>query len=145
MYQFQEGFPSPMIELRSRPRGRRSLKPSRCHCKMRAGNVGSWEKGSGTADASAQASRRNTHWPLAPGLGSSKQAHLLTNSTPVCDTRDTREPKGGGRAGQIFPKQQSVSARLSFSREQRDEKKKRVVAKIGSWNSRSRVRLAGIP
>lgn len=34
MYQFQEGFPSPMIELRSRPAGG-SLKPSRCHCKAR--------------------------------------------------------------------------------------------------------------
>lgn len=144
MYQFQEGFPSPMIELRSRSRGRRSLKPSRCHCKKRAGTLGSWGKAQAQLTHQPKPRGETHKGPWRRGLGSSKQARLLTNSPPVCDTWALVSQKG--RAGwTIFPKQHSVSARLSFSRELRDEEKKRVVAKNGSWNSRSRVRLAGIP
>lgn len=108
MYQFQEGFSSPMIELRSRSRGQ---KPQTLTVSLRSAPVTSglgWQRGSGTADAPAQASRKHTMalgagaWELETGPA----AYELSPS--AIDAVSQKERRGFP----ILPKQTPVSARL---------------------------------
>lgn len=139
MYQFQEGFPSPMIELRSRPRAR---KPQTLTVSLQSAPVASGAgRVQGTADASAQASRKHT-WPLAPGLGSAKQARLAYECTPFAI--DTVRP-GGDRRLTNLPQTAFRLRQIGFPRGLDDDDEKRVVSKNGSWESRGQGEACRVP
>lgn len=111
MYQFQEGFPSPMIELRFPPSGQ---KPQTLTVSLQSAPVAS---GAGEVEVQAQLTHqpkpsRKHSWSLAPGLRSAKQARLLTNCVRLRYRHLWASRKG--EAEQSPPNSLSVSVRLSF-------------------------------
>lgn len=104
MYQFQEGFPSPMIELRSSTCGQ---KPQTLTVSLQggAGSLGSQE-----GEAQAQLTHQPKPWspeetphghqgPWRRGLGARNKPACL-RIPPVCDIDKPREArKGRGEGG----------------------------------------------